>query len=218
MTEPVLNISEIFRSIQGESTWAGLPCTFIRLAGCDVGCSYCDTQYAAGNDGMAMTLTQILAACETFSGQLVEVTGGEPLLQPGCGPLVEALLGRDYTVLVETSGTRPIAALPAGTIRIMDLKCPGSGVCDRNDWSNIAALNLKDEVKFVISDQRDFDWSCEIVRKHDLATRCGAVLFSPVYGRLEARLLAEWVLASRLPVRFQLQLHKYVWPADQRGV
>ena len=217
MTDPILKISEIFRSIQGESTWAGLPCTFIRLSGCDVGCSYCDTRYAAG-EGMEMPLTQILAACEAFAGKLVEVTGGEPLLQPECGPLVEALLERDYTVLIETSGTRPIATLPAGAIRIMDLKCPGSGVCERNDWSNIAALTMKDEVKFVISDRTDFDWSCEMVQKYDLIARCGAVLFSPVYGRLGARSLAEWVLASRLPVRFQLQLHKYVWPAEQRGV
>lgn len=217
MAESVLNITEIFRSIQGESTWAGLPCIFIRLAGCDVGCAYCDTRYAA-DGGTEMTLSQILSACGTFGGQLVEITGGEPLLQAGCGPLAEALLKQDYTVLIETSGTRPIGLLPPGTIRIMDLKCPGSGACERNDWSNIAALTPMDEVKFVIADRRDFDWSCEMVRQHTLLTRCGAVLFSPVYGRLEGRLLAEWILASQLPVRFQLQLHKCVWPADQRGV
>lgn len=215
--DPLLSVAEIFHSIQGESTWAGLPCTFVRLAGCDVRCSYCDTRFA-WEDFPARPVSEILAACAQWPCALVEVTGGEPLMQPDCPALVRALLEAGYTTLVETSGTRPINGLPDGAVRIMDLKCPGSGACDRNLWSNIDALTKRDEVKFVIADRRDYEWSRDVFHHHRLADRCGCVLFSAVFERLAPRQLVGWILEDNLDVRFQLQLHKYIWPEADRGV
>jgi len=209
--DKTLTVTEIFKSIQGESTWAGRPCTFVRLTGCDVRCAYCDTRYAY-DGGETMTIETILERVAGLDCRLVEITGGEPLLQAHCPALAGSLLARGYTVLCETSGTRPIAVLPADAIKIMDLKCPGSGASDKTDWTNIEALSAKDEVKFVIGDRADYEWSRDVVRRYTLEERCGAVLFAPVFGQLEPRQLAEWVLADGLEVRLQLQLHKYIWP------
>ena len=215
--EPVVEIAEIFRSIQGESTWAGWPCTFVRLAGCNLRCVYCDTRYAY-EGGSSMTLDAVLERCAEVSETLVELTGGEPLAQPGCVPLAERLIALGHTVLVETNGTLPIAQLPGAAIKIVDIKCPGSGMSDKTDWGNIPALSKQDEVKFVIGGREDYDWSREVISRYDLGSRCRAVAFSPVFQALHPRDLAEWILADRLHVRLQLQIHKYIWPPSQRGV
>jgi 7-carboxy-7-deazaguanine synthase len=216
-SDATLDVAEIFKSIQGESTWAGLPCVFVRLAGCDVGCSYCDTAYAQSG-GETMMVKAILGRCAELGGPLCEITGGEPLQQAACPELAARLLDKGYTVLCETSGTRPIDTLPAGVIRIMDLKCPGSGACSRNHWANIDALTPRDEVKFVVTDRHDYEWSRDMVRTHRLTERCHEVLFSPVLGRIEPKAIVAWILADELPVRFQLQLHKYIWQPGERGV
>ena len=215
--EKTLRIYEIYASIQGESTWAGAPCTFVRLARCHLRCVWCDTAYAFSG-GETQTIGSILERCEALGCPLVEITGGEPLIQKNCPILAQGLLDRGHTVLVETSGSLPIDVLPEGAIRIMDLKCPDSGVCDANDWSNIDALRSRDEVKFVIASRGDYEWSRDTVAEYALPSRCNAVLFSPAYGLLEPKALAEWITEDRLDVRFQLQMHKYVWPPDQRGV
>ncbi len=212
-----LTVSEVFRSIQGESTWAGLPCTFVRLTGCNLRCPYCDTAYAY-EGGEPWSVDAIVRRCLELGAGLAEITGGEPLLQESCPALARALLDTGYTVLVETNGTMPIEVLPADAIKIMDLKCPGSGASEATLWSNVDALSPRDEVKFVIRDRADFEWSCGIVRKYDLDARCHAVLMSAVHGALEPKVLAAWILDERLPVRMQLQLHKYIWPAEMRGV
>ena len=169
-----------------------------------------------------MRVGEIIGQCEelhgALAGALVEVTGGEPLEQEACGTLAECLLERGATVLVETSGTLPIGTLPAGAIRIMDIKCPGSGVSDKNDWSNIALLTKRDEVKFVIGDRADYEWSKEAADRHRLAPRCRQVLFAPVFGKIAPRVLADWILEDGLDVRLQLQLHKVIWSPDRRGV
>jgi 7-carboxy-7-deazaguanine synthase len=212
-----LRVSEVFHSIQGESTWAGLPCTFIRLAKCHLRCTYCDTAYAF-TGGELRSIEALIDACAAYDCTLVEITGGEPLLQPETPVLAAALLDAGYTVLVETSGSLPINVLPEGVIRIMDFKCPSSGEAHRNDWSNVDALTPRDEVKFVIGSREDYEWSRDVLATHGLAQRCKQVLFSLVFGALAPRDLVEWILADALPVRFQLQLHKFVWPPDQRGV
>ena len=212
-----LRVTEIYRSIQGESTWAGLPCTFVRLARCHLRCVWCDTAYAF-RGGEKMSLAAIAARCEALDSSLVELTGGEPLVQPACIDLAALLVDQGYPVLVETSGTLPIDALPRETIKIMDLKCPDSGECDKNHWPNIDYLSEKDEVKFVIASRKDFEWSRDVVAKYDLQNRCNSVLFSPVFGSVAPKELVEWILEERLPVRFQLQMHKAVWPPDERGV
>ncbi len=215
--ETTVVVTEIFRSIQGESTWAGKPCTFVRLTGCNLRCGWCDTEYAF-HGGAEMTVAEVLEECGGLGCGLVEITGGEPLLQKGCPVLAQALLEGGYTVLCETSGALPIAALPAGVIKIMDLKCPGSGECGKNDWSNIEALGPRDEVKFVIAGRADYEWSREVARKHALVDRCHAVLFAPVFGSVEPRDLASWILEDGLDVRLQLQLHKFIWGPEQKGV
>lgn len=216
-TSATLTVNEIYKSIQGESTWAGLPCVLVRLTGCHLRCSWCDTEYAF-HDGQKLTIADILREVEAMDCPLAEITGGEPLLQKNCAVLAQALLDAGKTVLCETSGALPIDALPEGVIRIMDLKCPGSGESEKNDWSNIEKLTSRDEVKFVIQDRADYEWSREAVGTYTLATRCKAVLFSPVFGAVEPRELAAWILEDNLPVHFQLQLHKLVWPAAERGV
>jgi 7-carboxy-7-deazaguanine synthase len=212
-----LDIAEIFKSIQGESTWAGLPCTFVRLARCNLRCAYCDTAYAYG-PGTRMSIDEVLQQCTTLHCSLVEITGGEPLLQDATPLLAERLLEAGCTVLIETNGTIPIEILPPAAIRIIDLKCPGSAMAARTCWENIAQLTPRDEVKFVIGDRADYEWSIEVLQRYDLDRRCRAVLFSAVSGLLEPKALAAWILEDGLPVRLQLQLHKYIWRPDERGV
>jgi len=213
----VLTINEIFHSIQGESTYAGRPCVFVRLTACDLRCSWCDTPYAF-HEGQKMPLEAVLDEVERYGCDVVEVTGGEPLLQQEVYPLMQALLDRGKTVLIETGGHRSIAGVPAGVIRIMDVKCPGSGESDKNDWGNLAHLTKRDELKFVIADRVDYEFAKEIVGRENLAARVNAVLFSPVHGHLDPRQLSEWVIADRLDVRVQLQMHKYIWSPETRGV
>ncbi|MGH9382708.1 MAG: radical SAM protein [Vicinamibacterales bacterium] len=213
----MLTVNEIFHSIQGESSFAGQPCVFVRLTACDLRCTWCDTPYAF-YEGRKMSVADVVADVESRGCPLVEVTGGEPLLQPDVYPLMQRLIDSGKTVLIETGGHRSIAGVPRGVIRIMDVKCPGSGESSKNDWSNLPLLTARDEVKFVIADRVDYDYAREVVSRERLAERCGAVLFSPVHGVLDPKQLAEWVLADRLPVRVQLQVHKYIWSADTRGV
>lgn len=217
-TESTLRVTEVFHSIQGESTWAGLPCVFVRLTGCNLRCTWCDTAYAF-EGGEQRTIASLLEEAGSFGTKLVEVTGGEPLAQKACPDLAQALLDAGFTVLIETSGSLPIHGLAEGVHRIMDLKCPDSGMADRNHWPNVDALDpARDEVKFVVASRRDYEWCRDIIREYVLEARCKGVLVSPVHGAVNARELAEWILADGLPVRFQLQLHKYIWDPDQRGV
>jgi 7-carboxy-7-deazaguanine synthase len=214
----MLTINEIFHSIQGESTHTGRPCVFVRLTACDLRCSWCDTPYAF-HEGRKMTIDQVIADVAAFDCSVVEITGGEPLLQPDVYPLMRQLVDRGHTVLLETGGHRSIAEVPKDVIRIVDIKCPGSGEAEKNDWSNLDRLSAdRDEVKFVIKDRADYDYAKEAIARHGLVDRCAAVLMSPVHDVLPARDLAAWILADRLPVRLQLQAHKYIWDAHTRGV
>jgi 7-carboxy-7-deazaguanine synthase len=217
MTEDRLRINEIFFSIQGESTWAGRPCAFVRLTGCDLRCSWCDTEYAF-HEGRTMAIEEVAAQLLGYGCDLVEVTGGEPLLQAGVYSLIARLLDTGTTVLVETSGASDVSRLDVRAIKVMDLKCPGSGESARNLWSNLEHLTPRDEVKFVIADRADYEWARDVLRRDNLAPRVNAVLMSCVFGRLEPALLAGWILADRLPVRMQLQMHKHIWAPDARGV
>jgi 7-carboxy-7-deazaguanine synthase len=226
-------ITEIFKSIQGEGTRAGLPCIFVRLTGCNLRCTWCDTAYAF-QGGQNMTVEDVLERAEALNRRpdgsptpvpLVELTGGEPLLQKEIYTLAERLLAAGYTVMVETSGERFIGQLPPEIIRIVDVKCPDSGEADTFDTRNLAALNEKDEVKFVISSRRDYEFARDFTREHKLEQRVHAVLFSPVHddpnGKwqgLEPRQLVEWILADGLGARLGLQLHKIVWDPAMRGV
>ncbi|HXR24059.1 MAG TPA: radical SAM protein [Candidatus Binataceae bacterium] len=216
MTER-LRVNEIFYSIQGESTWAGLPCVFIRLTGCNLRCVWCDTAYAF-YEGRHQTIDAIVAQVRSYHCNLVEVTGGEPLLQKDVHALFAALLANDYTVMVETSGEQDVSTIDSRVIKIMDLKCPGSGEVERNRWSNVDALTGRDEVKFVLVDRRDYEWARTVIAERDLAQRVNAILLSPVFGALEPAALAAWILADCLPVRMQLQLHKRIWDPTARGV
>jgi 7-carboxy-7-deazaguanine synthase len=212
----VLRVNEIFHSIQGESTHAGRPCVFVRLTGCNLRCVWCDTAYAF-HEGRQMTVGEVVERVAAYDCSLVEVTGGEPLLQPDVVPLLSALLGRGHDVLLETGGSLPIDSVPLGVRRIIDVKCPGSGEVARNRWENLDALRSGDELKFVVADRADYAWAAEQVRARRLGERC-PLLFSPVHGALDPAELARWVLDDRLPVRVQLQLHKLLWPAVTRGV
>jgi 7-carboxy-7-deazaguanine synthase len=212
-----LTVNEIYQSVQGESTWAGLPCVFVRLTFCDLRCTYCDTEYAF-YEGNRMTLEEIVETVRGFGGLLVEVTGGEPLLQPACVPLLSMLCDAGFTVLLETSGAHDIAAVDPRVHRIMDLKTPSSGECERNLFSNIAHLSDRDEVKFVLGSREDYEWAREKMREHDLAARVRAVLFSPVFGKIGPTEIVAWMLEDKLPARFQLQMHKFIWEPKARGV
>lgn len=217
-----LRITEIFHSIQGESTWAGLPCTFIRLTGCPLRCVWCDTEYAF-HGGEKMSLDAIVARVDEIGTPLVEITGGEPLIHRNAFVLAGLLLDRGYTVLVETSGAIDISPLDPRTHRIMDLKCPDSGESARNLWSNLDHLTSRDEVKFVIASRADYEWARDTIRERGLEDRLRngelrALLISPVWDRIDLKQLAEWVLEDRLPVRYQVQLHKIIWGADVHGV
>jgi 7-carboxy-7-deazaguanine synthase len=211
-----MRITEIFHSIQGESTYAGHPCVFVRLTGCPLRCTWCDTEYAFYG-GQELTDEDILTKIRAFDCSLVEITGGEPLAQSACFPFISKLCDTGYTVLIETSGAIDIAAVDPRAHVILDVKCPGSGMTDRMHWSNVQKLSAKDEAKFVLANRADYDWARDIIGQYDLANRC-TVLFSPVFGALDLRHLAEWVLADRLPVRVQTQLHKLIWTPDMRGV
>ena len=213
----MLTINEIFYSVQGESSYAGRPCVFVRLTACDLRCSWCDTPYAF-YEGSKRSVDTVLAEVEQFRCNLVEVTGGEPLLQPDVYPLMEGLLASGRTVLLETGGHRSTARVPPDVVTILDIKCPGSGESDKTDWANIERLRTHDEVKFVIKDRVDYEYARDVIARHDLAQRAAAIHFSPVHGVMDARTLAEWVLADSLPVRVQLQLHKYIWDPATRGV
>lgn len=203
-----MKVSETFASIQGESTYAGMPCFFIRLAGCNLRCSYCDAAQAL-EGGVERDIPSLAEAFRRSGLSLAEITGGEPLLQAETPALARALLEAGAKpVLVETNGSLDIGVLPEGTVAVVDVKCPGSGAGDSFKPINLERLRPRDEVKFVLSDRTDFDWAAAFVRRHDLSVRCGAVLFSPVAGRLAPRELAEWLMEARLPVRLQLQLHK----------
>jgi 7-carboxy-7-deazaguanine synthase len=212
-----LTVNEIYLSIQGESTWAGLPCAFVRLTGCDSRCTYCDTEYAF-YEGVRKSLGEILSEVLALDCPLVEITGGEPLLQKNVLPLMSLLCNADRTVLLETSGAHDISKIDPRVHRIMDLKTPSSGESSRNLYSNISLLNHRDEVKFVIGSREDYDWSREQIERHGLEKIVRAVLLSPVFGRIEPRLIVEWMLKDRLPARFQLQIHKFVWEPRARGV
>jgi 7-carboxy-7-deazaguanine synthase len=212
-----LKINEIYLSVQGESTWVGLPCVFVRLTGCDSRCSYCDTEYAF-YEGARKSLHEVFAEVQAFECPLIEITGGEPLLQKNVLPLMTALCNEDRTVLIETSGAHDISRIDPRVHRIMDLKTPSSGELARNLYSNIAFLNQRDEVKFVIGSRGDYEWSREQIERHELAERVKAVLLSPVFGRIEPRQIVEWMLEDRLPARFQLQIHKFIWEPRARGV
>jgi 7-carboxy-7-deazaguanine synthase len=213
----MLTVNEIFHSIQGESTYAGAPCVFVRLTACDLRCTWCDTPYAF-TEGRKRTVEEVVDEVAAFGCPLVELTGGEPLLQEDVYPLMTALLGRGLTVLLETGGHISVERVPDGVVKIVDIKCPASGESARNHWPNLDRLGPRDEVKFVIQDRADYEFAREVARRHALAERCGAVLFSPVHGVLAPAELASWVLADRLPVRLQLQVHKYIWGAHARGV
>jgi 7-carboxy-7-deazaguanine synthase len=213
----MLTINEIFHSVQGESTYAGRPCVFVRLTACDLRCSWCDTAYAF-SEGTKRPLDEVLSEVDRYGCELVEVTGGEPLLQEDVYPLMQALLDRGKTVLLETGGHRGTERVPADVVTILDVKCPGSGEVERNDWTNLARLRPHDEVKFVVKDRADYEFARDVIARHELAGRAAAIHVSPVHGVLDPRTLSEWVLADRLPVRVQLQLHKYIWSPDARGV
>jgi 7-carboxy-7-deazaguanine synthase len=215
--EGKLTVNEIYLSIQGESTWAGLPCAFVRLTGCDSRCTYCDTEYAFF-EGVRKSLQEILSEVLALDCPLVEITGGEPLLQKNVLPLMSLLCNADRTVLLETSGAHDISKIDPRVHRIMDLKTPSSGESSRNLYSNISLLNRRDEVKFVIGSREDYEWSREQIECHGLAKIVRAVLLSPVFGRIEPRQIVEWMLKDRLPARFQLQVHKFVWEPRARGV
>lgn len=213
----MLTVNEIFYSIQGESTRIGRPCVFVRLTACDLRCSWCDTPYAF-HEGAKRSLDEVIAEVEQYDCPLVEITGGEPLLQDDVYPLMEQLLARGRTVMLETGGHRPITRVPRAVVKIVDVKCPASGEAGRNDWGNLDALAPHDEVKFVIQDRADYEFARDVIGRYDLASRSAAVLLSPVHGVLEPRLLSEWMLADHLPARLQLQLHKYIWSPTARGV
>lgn len=215
-TTTILRVNEIFHSIQGESRHAGRPCVFVRLTWCNLRCAWCDTPYAfeAGED---RSIAEILEAVAGYGTRYALVTGGEPLVQEGARDLVAELLDRGYEVAVETGGSLDIGALDRRAMVVMDLKCPASGMDGKNRWENLPLLKPGDEVKFVVADRADYDWARDAIARHVLAERCG-LLLSPVHGVLDPRRLAEWILEDRLPARLQLQIHKYIWPPDTRGV
>jgi 7-carboxy-7-deazaguanine synthase len=217
MTEqPTLRVTEIFHSIQGESTRVGLPCVFIRLTGCPLRCTWCDTEYAF-YEGHTMTMSQVLDQVKMYGCPVVEVTGGEPLHQPNALVLLSELCDTGYTVMLETSGAFDVSGVDKRVSIIMDVKCPGSGMMERMLWSNLDHLSSKDEAKFVLKDRGDYEWAKTIIHRHQMGGRC-SILLSPVFGSLELQPLAQWILEDRLPVRFQLQLHKYIWNPQTRGV
>jgi 7-carboxy-7-deazaguanine synthase len=211
-----MKVTEIFFSIQGESTQAGRPCVFVRLAACDLRCRWCDTAYAF-TEGRAMPVEEVLAAVLAFDCPLVEITGGEPLLQEETPELCRRLLAAGREVMIETGGHRDISVLPGGIKVILDVKCPGSGMADKMLWENLDRLCPDGEVKFVLADRRDYEWAREVIRARGLPGRFN-VLMAPVFGELPYEDLAAWILEDRLDVRLQLQIHKHIWEPSRRGV
>lgn len=214
-----MRITEIFHSVQGESTRAGWPCVFVRTTGCNLRCEWCDTEYSF-HGGEEMSVDEVLDEVERAGRgcELVELTGGEPLLQHDVGELARSLLERGYTVLCETGGSVPVDRVPSEVVKVMDLKCPGSGEEEANDWSNLELLEPgRDELKFVIRDRRDYEWALERVRERGLADRF-TVHFSPVHGEMDRRELSEWIVEDGAPVRLNLQIHKFIWDPETRGV
>jgi 7-carboxy-7-deazaguanine synthase len=213
-----MRITEIFHSIQGESSFAGLPCTFVRLTWCNLRCAWCDSEYTFAG-GEEMTVDHVLERVRSYGCNLVEITGGEPLVQKReCCELVRALCDEGFTVLVETGGSLDASVLDDRAIKILDVKCPGSGESHRNYWANLEALNPRDEVKFVVCDRADFDYALGVIEKYRLGEREPQVLFSPVWGQIDLKQLAEWVLGSGVRARMQVQLHKYIWGPEVKGV
>lgn len=210
----MLKVNEIFYSIQGESSYAGIPCVFIRLTGCNLRCTYCDTKYAY-KKGKNISLEKIAELVSKYECPVVEITGGEPLLQEKTPDLAKTLSDKGFTVLVETNGTQNINLLPSGIVCILDIKCPGSGEDKKMDWENLNRLNQTDEVKFVLSSPSDYDWAKKIIREQQLTKRV-PVLLSPVHGKLDPAEIAGRILEDRLNVRLQLQIHKYLWPHETR--
>jgi 7-carboxy-7-deazaguanine synthase len=215
MTDTLI-ITEIYASIQGESSYAGLPCTFVRLTGCPLRCRWCDTAYGF-EGGQKMSLDEVTAKVRCFGPKLVELTGGEPLAQEACAPLARALIEQGYKVLIETGGSEDVSVLHPAVHIIMDIKCPGSRMHDRNRWENLDHLKPSDEIKMVIADRLDFDWAIEKITDFSLASRF-KVLLSPAFGLLKPKDLAEWIMAHRLDVRLNLQQHKYIWHPTAKGV
>jgi len=212
-----MKVNEIFYSIQGESSFTGKPCAFVRLTGCNLRCNYCDTQYAF-NEGTEMSVPEILQRIEAFPTRLVLVTGGEPMLQESVHELFKKLLESNYEVLLETGGQVSLADVDPRVHKIMDFKCPSSGMESHNDYDNTRYLTKDDELKFVVEDKRDFDWACDLIRGYKLVSRVKEILVSPVFSKVSYADLADWVLHCGIPVRLQLQLHKIIWPDIQRGV
>ena len=213
----MLTVNEIFHSIQGESTHTGRRCVFVRLTACDLRCSWCDTPYAF-IEGRKMSLDDIISTVKSYDCPVVEITGGEPLLQKNVYPLMQRLLDDGFTVMLETGGHLSVEQVPDRVIKVMDVKCPGSGESHRNEWSNLERLGPADEVKFVIKHREDYEFARDVVTRHTLTGRVAAVHFSPVHGVMDPRQLAEWILADHLDVRLQLQAHKYIWDPQTRGV
>jgi 7-carboxy-7-deazaguanine synthase len=212
-----LKVNEVYLSIQGESTWAGLRCAFVRLTACDLRCTYCDTAYAF-YEGVKRTLGAVFDEVMALESPLVEITGGEPLLQKNVLPLMRMFCDAGRRVLIETSGAHDISGIDPRVHRIMDLKTPSSGECGRNLYSNILHLTKGDEVKFVIGSREDYEWARELVIEHGLARRCGAVLFSTAFGRIEPVRIVEWMIEDKVEARFQLQMHKFIWDPKAKGV
>jgi len=211
-------VTEIFKSIQGESTFAGRPCVFVRLTGCNLRCHWCDTAYAFSG-GERMSIDQVFDRVRGLGALLVEFTGGEPLLQKQeVIPLAERFLAEGYEVLVETSGERYVGDLPRQVVKVVDVKCPGSGEGDKFCMENLQALERKDQAKFVILDEADYQYARRFIENHRLGDRMAEIIFSPVFGRLDPRRLAEWILRDGLRVRLGLQLHKFIWDPEARGV
>lgn len=216
MTER-LRVNEIFYSIQGESSWAGRPCVFVRLTGCNLRCRWCDTEYAF-YEGAQLSVPEVVARVREFGCNLVEITGGEPMLQKGIRALIDTLLAEGFTVMLETSGERDLSGVDSRVVKIMDLKCPGSGESERNRWTNVDILAPHDEVKFVIADRGDYEWARSAIADYHIPDKVRSVLMSPVHGEIAPDVLASWILEDGLPVRLQLQMHKQIWPLRTRGV
>ena len=210
-----LKINEIFYSIQGESSHTGLPCIFIRLTYCNLRCSYCDTDYAFYN-GTDMKISEIISEINKYPTDLVMITGGEPLLQENCIYLMQELLNKDYSVMLETSGSLKLKDVPKSVIKIVDFKCPTSSMMDKNDWTIITDIQKEDEIKFVIANKEDYDWSKKMIKNYNLNKIC-PILFSPVYNKIDISTLADWILEDGLNVKLQMQLHKHIW-GEKKGV
>ena len=211
-----LKVNEIYYSIQGESTHVGRPCIFIRLTYCNLRCTYCDTEYAF-YEGKNIEIPEIMAKIKQWNCNLVEVTGGEPLFQDECIYLLNELMNQNYEVMLETGGSLSISDVPIEIIKIVDFKCPSSGMEKKNLWSIVNDLQPHDEVKFVIGDREDFDWAKEMLNKYSLNEKC-SILFSPTFGKIDPSLIVEWILEGDIPVRMQLQMHKHIWESEEKGV